>query len=106
MEIGFDRIDLRTLCENPEEANSLLGFTRAELLRDRLSDFVAAATIADLIIVSNVTTSGNEYRYEIDSDWFILFRANNNPLPMENGKLKWHKVSRISIVDIRKADGI
>ena len=105
VEIAFDSIALRTICESEAHAKTTLGLRVAEVLKHRLADIRAATSIDDLIAGKPHLINEIDQHMAIDlSDGYrIVICANHlkNPI-MKSGRLNWSKVSRVKILRIER----
>ena len=109
LELAFDSILLRAICENEEHAKRELGPAVAEALKHRLADIRAATTIKDLMTGRPRLIAGADYQHmvvELFGDYRIVFCANhpNNPV-MSSGEMDWMKISRIKLLRIEGSHG-
>lgn len=102
MELAFDSPSLRATCESEAQAKSELGDTVAEVLKHRLGDLRAAASIRDLLVgMPRVSADGQEMIVDVGGTHNIVFKANHVKCPMtEAKKIDWAKVTRIKILRI------
>ncbi len=107
MDLAFDSLLLRSICENEEVAASELGPKVAEILKHRLADLLAATTIND-IVVGNPRLITNEdgqqqMGFDLIDSYQIVLSANHKRNPLDkDGKIDWQKVSRVKIVQIER----
>ena len=104
MELAFESMHLRSICENEANAKDELGAEVAEVLKRRLADLRAARSINDLITGNpRIRNVGHIEHLVVDlrDGSYIILEANHpkNPLT-ETGKLDWPKVSRIKVTYI------
>lgn len=107
MEISFDTIPLRTLCEDPKVADANYKPAVAATLRNRLADLDAAATVSDLPPVGNPRSLlvDEQARYVLDltSSYALHFCSAHVKTPrLTTGEVDWSKVSRIKLLAITK----
>jgi hypothetical protein len=105
LDLAFDSISLRSICENEEVAIGEFGRTVAETLKHRLSDFRAATTVNDLLAGNprEVSDGGGNLIMVVDlsNNYQMLFSMNHPRNTMvNNGKVDWQKVSRVKILQI------
>lgn len=102
MEIAFDTLSLRILCENEEKAKIKFGPHIAQNLKKRLADLRAATNIYD-VVAGNPQTFGknkSQMQIELSNGFQIILSANHPVNPMNDGSVDWHNVSRIKVVRI------
>ena len=105
MELAFDSIRLRTICENDKEAKRKLGTKAAEILRHRLADLCAATSIKDVIVgfPRRATVASQDMLLDLCDGHVVIFSANHakNPVAVD-GSIDWLRVSRIKIIQIER----
>ncbi len=106
MEIAFETISLRTICENDTQATQDYGAKIAEVLRHRLADLRASTTVNDLIAGNPRKIDGegvDSMVITLINGHGIVFCANhpNNPVA-DDGAIDWARVNRIKILRIGK----
>lgn len=100
MEIAFESLALRKLCEDALHADATLGSKAAESLRRRVADLKASTSVSDLLIGRPRQRDEN---LEIElSDGYVMVLVPNHPKKptSQNGQLLWDKISRIKVVEI------
>lgn len=104
MELAFDKVSIREICESSSEAKRTLGPKVAEKLKRRLADLRAAASVHDLIAGHPREVHGPRYRrirVDLADDYYLVLSANHPVIPrLESGKTDWSAVSRIKIMRI------
>ena len=108
MELAFESESLRTLCESETDAKRELGPAVAEILRHRLADLRAAASVNDLLAGRPRFTDDADQEYiivDLYDGYRLVLAANHpkNPLT-ETGRLDWTRVSRIKVLWIESDD--
>jgi hypothetical protein len=106
LELAFESIALRTICEKEAPAKHDLGEAVAELLKHRLSDLVAAKSVKDLVAGRPRTgTDQSCMVVDLGDSHRLIFKANhtNNPVTSSN-ELDWGKVTRVKILRIERSD--
>jgi len=102
LEIAFETLQLRQLCESKEMAENLLGSVASDFIA-RISDLRAAQDVND-IIVGNPTTFGDNndsFSVDISDNNKIIFVSNHSNTPTKpNGDTDWENVYRIKITHI------
>ena len=106
LELAFESLKLRTICEGPTEAEAEFGPEVAESLRHRLADMRAATSIHDLLAGQPHALEPTELQQmavALDHGYRLIFCANhvNNP-KAESGRVDWKRVSRIKIMRIER----
>jgi len=107
LDLAFDSRELRTICENEDDAIRELGSSVAQALKHRLADLRAALSIADLLVgnprIVEDETQNKTMFIDLRDDYQVVFCANHpkNPV-LEDGKIDWSKVSRIKIMRIER----
>lgn len=104
MELAFDTISLRTICENEQHAISELGVEVAEVLKHRLADLQAATSVKDIIVGRLPEFNGTEANHlaiYLSNKHSIVLCANHPKNPMtDTGEIDWERVSRVKILRI------
>lgn len=103
MELAFGTKPLRELCQSADKAKQKLGARIAAVLKDRLADLRAAATIEDLPLGKPRKISGG-YVLDLTKDARLVISPNHptNPL-LPSGAIDWSKVTRVKILEIETA---
>ena len=104
MEIAFESIHLRTICENEIEADKELGSTVGEMLRHRLADIRAAVSVEDLVVGKPLFVNQGPEQHlfvELCNGHKVVLIANHilNPTN-ESGEIDWKKVNRLKVTHI------
>jgi hypothetical protein len=102
VELAFESMELRTICQKDAEARQELGDTVAEFLKHRLSDLRAAKSVNDLVAGSpRVGDDPIQFVVDLGDSHRLTFKANhtNNPVTSSN-ELDWGKVTRVKILRI------
>lgn len=106
LEVAFATKALRDLCEREAKASKALGALAAHRLKQRLADFFAAETVAELPRVSIPQGGRLEIEVELADNVVLVFRPNHNDTPAtRDGGVDWRRVTRIQIVRIGRRDG-
>lgn len=106
MEIAFDTISLRKLCESESEAQRKLGVEIAKNLKRRLADLRAATSVKDLVAGRPRELDGARYRLDLSEGCLIIFCANHTTVPeLKSGKVDWTRVSRVKLLEIERDHG-
>lgn len=105
MIVAFQTDMLRTVCEDDSVAITKLGAPTAALLRERLSDIRAAASI-DELFVGNPRLSGEKMEFltiDLGIDARFVWTVNHVNVPInDDGKVDWTRTSRIRLVKIEE----
>jgi hypothetical protein len=106
LELAFESMALRTICEKEVEAKRELGDTVAEFLKHLLSDLRAAKSVTDL--VAGRPRIGDDQSHmvvDLGESHRLVIKANHtyNPLTSSND-LDWGKVTRVKIMRIESED--
>lgn len=102
MELAFDSMPLRSICESEVQAKHELGDTAAEFLKRRLADLRAAKSANDLVAGRPRIGDDREHIViDLGDSHRLIFKANhtNNPRTSTDD-LDWGMVSRIKILRI------
>lgn len=100
VEIAFDSLAVRTLCEDALYASSELGPKVADSLRRRIADLRAATTVSDLLIGRPRPIEGN-MMMDLSDGYTLIFGANHVRNPAVDNEIAWDKVSRVKILGIQ-----
>ncbi len=105
LELAFESMLLRTICEKDAQAKHELGDTVAEVLKHRLADLVAAKSVADL--VAGRPRLGDDPSHmvlDLGENHRLVFKANhtNNPVTSSND-LDWGRVTRVKILRVESS---
>jgi hypothetical protein len=107
LDLAFDSIQLRSICESEEVAISELGPTVASILKHRLADLNAATSVSEILVGHPRILMSGEFNQHIVinlcDDYQIIISANHRRNPQSgNGNIDWRKVSRIKIMRIER----
>lgn len=99
MVIGFETINLRSLCEDESIASETYG-EAAMQLQAALADLVAAPSLLDL--PAGVVNTRQDGRYSVDyPEISVVFTQNHVKPPLDDhGHLKESTVSRVKVMEI------
>jgi len=105
MEVAFESIEVRQLCENAAHASAKLGAKVAESLIRRVADLGAATSVSDLL--AGRPRQLNEHMVvDLSDDFIMVFAANHNKNPLNaTNCINWQKVTRVRILEISKVGG-
>jgi toxin HigB-1 len=100
VELAFETIDLRDVCENEAQAKSLLGLEVAKALVHRLADLRAADAVSDLIAGNpRIVPAGGRELLVIDLlDGIRIHLVPNHPRGRAGAGLD--KVRRLKVIRI------
>ena len=108
LDLAFSTRELRDICERQACALNKLGSKISKVLHDRLADFIAAKSPADIIVGSprKVRNSNGEYlTVDLINGYQIRIVPNHRKNPIDqSGAINWSHVSRIKIVGIKQYD--
>lgn len=104
MEVSFETVELRDLCEDESLATEEFGSEIAESLKHRLSDMFAADSIHDLLVGRPALGmfNGREcLRIELAGTCCMTMVPNHtSPRLDANGATKWDLVRRLMLVSL------
>ncbi|MEW8232258.1 MAG: hypothetical protein AB2745_18195 [Candidatus Thiodiazotropha endolucinida] len=104
MELAFETVSLRQLCENESVAVEKLGEEVAVNLKHRLADLRAADNPLELPVGNPKTLNGQYagmYSIDVSKDVTIIFKPNHVSLPKtDSDETDWSHVFRIKIINI------
>ncbi len=107
LDLAFNTIELRKICENEVYAKQKLGPIASTSLKHRLADLLAASSIND-IIVGNLRPLDNNNKQmiiDITEDYVMVFSQNHRKVLTDDlGKIDWYKTTRIKILYIGSYD--
>lgn len=99
MEIAFEDILLREMCEDYNIAIVHLGTDISQKLKNRLADLRAATFITDLILGNpHLIENTDLYRIDLTSECYITFCANHPK--NKTTQVNWSKVRKIKLLRI------
>lgn len=106
MELAFESVALRTVCEKESQAKQELGDTVAEFLKHRLSDLVAARTLKDVVAGRpRVGDERSQIVVDLGESHRLVLKANHTDNPVNSSNdLDWGKVTRVKILRIESED--
>jgi hypothetical protein len=106
LEIAFDSLQLRQICESEMAAQRELGSEAAEALKRRLADLRAATSIDDLVAGSpRGLDEGDQGRIGLSLGGAeIVIGPNHTSNPVTgSGEIDWRRVRRVKILRIDRA---
>jgi hypothetical protein len=103
MILAFETEELRTVCEDPDVAATLLSAAIASQLRGRLADLRAGTSISDLL-VGNPRLGGTRSEnltIDLAPEVHMVWTANHvNTKTRVDGHIDWSRVSRVRLLKI------
>ena len=105
LEISFDTLDLRNLCEVKASAQRALGNETAGFLKRRLADIRSADTIKDVLAGRPHELPDGTGRVAVDlsAGYRLLLCANHPQNPhCADGRPNWSLIRRVRVVSIEK----
>jgi hypothetical protein len=108
IQLSFDTVKLRQICENFVSAKRSLGSLAGKSLHARLADLRASSSPLEMV---NMGFAG--FRKSSDARIFIYIEGgyaveavvSNRPEPrLGDGRLDWNQVSRLKILSIERAN--
>jgi proteic killer suppression protein len=107
--LAFETLALRTLCECQSKAECALGIKPAARLRERLADIRAAEAVTDLVAGRPREIEGGRHRhYAVDlaNGYRLVFCANHVRIPViEMDRVDWSRVTRVKLLKIEVGHG-
>ena len=104
MDISFQNLSLRKLCEDPKLAKKKLGNAAAKKLQTRLADLIAVRRLGDMPSGCPHPLKGKrteQFAVDLDGGRRLVFKPADNPIPLNaNGDTEWREVKSIKIVFI------
>lgn len=111
MDISFQTSKLQKLANDDRLAIRKLGAARARLLRTRLDDLAAAATLEDVRFLPGHYHELKEDRKgqwacDLDQPYRLIFQPHEDPIPEDgNGKYVWIEITGVEIIEIANYHG-
>lgn len=106
MEIAFDSLPIRQICEDASHAVQNLGPEVADALMDRLADLDAATSVTDILVGRpRVIQKETDEVMAVDlcKGFSMVFAANHKNKPTgDNGRIVWDRVTRVKILQIQQ----
>jgi hypothetical protein len=107
LEVAFETIPLRSICEDEPSARRKLGRNASDKLRARLSDLETAENFTELPTGNpRIVIDGEKEALALDiGETHRLYLAPNHNLnPTDSvGKVDWLRVTRVRIIKIEEA---
>ena len=106
LELAFDTLELRSICESPTKAKRKLGDLASRDLRHRLADMRAAESASTLIEMGWASESGTRgspsLRISLTGTMYVICQPNHGRLPLLKGRVDWTHVTRLRVTSIGK----
>lgn len=105
MELAFRTRKLRTLCQDHDQAVTMMGVAAAGVLRTRIADLRAVTYLADLPAGRPDVIDGErpQLRFELREGWSLLMRVGHESIPRtEAGRLDQSRVRRALVQEISR----
>ena len=105
MELAFRTRKLRTLCQDHDEAVTMMGGPAADVLRTRIADLRAVTYLADLPASRPDVIDGDRprLRFELRDGWFLVMTVGHETVPRtEAGQLDQTRVRRALVQEISR----
>jgi hypothetical protein len=103
MELAFETVGLRRVCESDTEARKRLPEATVKALQDRLADMYAATSVADLVAgtPSLDPRSPGRIRFGLDGGYELVCVGNHPKPPLaEGGLVDFSRMRRVKVVVI------
>lgn len=106
LELAFDSMPLRTICESEAQAKLELGSTVAEILKHRLADMRAATSVKDLVVGRPRIlddSRGQHMVVDLCDGYWLTFQSNHTNRPIiDADDIDWARVTRIKLLRIER----
>ena len=105
LEISFDTLDLRNLCEVEASAQQALGNETAGSLKRRLADIRSADTINDVLVgrPHELPDGTGRVGINLNAAYRLIVCANHPHIPLSaDGRPNWSLIRRVRVVAIEK----
>ncbi|GBG02325.1 hypothetical protein AZSI13_16520 [Azospira sp. I13] len=106
MEIAFEDLSLRVICENPSKAQEKLGDRVTAKLIARLADLRSVDSVVDLPAGKPNSVNGSYgegMSISLGDNFYIVIVPNHKNCPLlASGKINWRQVTRIKLIQIDK----
>jgi hypothetical protein len=103
MELAFETVRLRRVCESDIEARKCFPEGTAEELQDRLADLRAATSVSDLVagMPSLDAQPPGQIQFGLDGG-YVLMCVGNHPRPplTQEGLIDFRRMRRVKVVMI------
>ncbi|WP_156437283.1 hypothetical protein [Burkholderia sp. RF2-non_BP3] len=108
IQLAFQNVKLRQICESTVSAKRSLGEGAARSLHARLADVCACTSPVDVVELGFAafdTSSDVRIFIYIEGGYTVTATANNRPEPrLVDGQLDWKRVTRLKILSIEPAN--
>jgi len=107
LDLAFDTLELRFICEDEEYAINKIGPEVAKNLHHRLAEIRVAKSIDDILLGNPRIIESEELEelliMDISFDFIVVFCANHQIIPVDaKNRISWNKVSRIKVLQIER----
>jgi hypothetical protein len=107
--LAFDTLALRTLCECQWKAERVLGLRVAARLRDRLAEIRSFDAVSKLVAGHPREIEGGRHPYyavDLADGYRLVLCANHNRTPfLEENRVDWSRVTRVKVLRIEVDHG-
>jgi len=107
--LAFDTLALRSLCECQSKAERALGLRAAARLRDRLADIRAADVVSELVAGRPREIEGGRHRHfavDLADGYRLVLCANHVRIPVhETNRVDWSRVTQVKVLKIEVGHG-
>jgi hypothetical protein len=103
MELAFETVGLRRICESDIEARKCLPDGTAEELQDRLADMRAATSVSDLVVgrPSFDARPPGQIRFSLGGEYELVCVGNHPKPPLtDDGLVDFGRMRRVKVVMI------
>lgn len=108
IQLAFDTVKLRQICENFVSAKRSLGSLAAKSLHARLADLRASSSPLEMVELGFAgfhKDSDTRIFIYIEDGYAVEAVVSNRPEPrLGNGRLDWKLVSRLKVLSIERAN--
>jgi len=103
IELAFNTLKLRKICESEHTATTEFGAQLALSLKKRLADMRAAESVEDLaafITLHPKPTTKAIFRLDLADGFFLEATSNHEVIPITNRQVDWSRVNRVKLLKI------
>lgn len=108
IQLAFQTVQLRQICESPLSAKRSLGEEAALSLRTRLADVRASTSPVDVMALGFATfdsASDVQIFIYIEGSYTVTATVNHREVPrLEDGQVDWKQITRLKILSIEPAN--